>query len=635
MPVHGAERLRISLTHPNKGFRVSQEFDVIVVGAGHAGCEAALAAARSGLRTALLTMNLDTVGMMSCNPAIGGLAKGQIVREIDALGGEMAKVTDETAIQFRLLNRSKGPAVRSPRAQCDRRLYQLTMKRHVEECPGLVLRAELVEGLVVTNGRVEGVVIAGGTVYRARAVILTTGTFLKGLIHIGQMQIQAGRAGEPSAERLSDDFLRLGFTVRRLKTGTPPRINGLTADLAKLTPQPPDEEPVPFSFSTVRIDRPRVPCYITYTNERTHEIIRRNIDRAPLFSGQIRGIGPRYCPSVEDKVMRFGDKSRHQIFLEPEGLSTHEMYCNGISTSIPTDVQEDMVHSIEGLENAVITRYGYAIEYDFVPPTQLEPSLETKLVRGLFHAGQINGTSGYEEAAGQGIIAGINAARRVRDEEPFILGRHEAYIGVLIDDLVTKGTEEPYRMFTGRAEYRLLLRSDNADRRLMPHGRRFGLIDDATWKRFEEKCRRIKNLTADLRRLTRQGQSLFEMLKSPQVKLADVVAGEPELREQHIPREALEEVEIEAKYEGYISRQQHEVERLVAMEEQAIPPDVDYWQIPELRREAREKLSRIRPRVLGQAGRISGIGPAELSILRVYVQGRRHFPKHTGEEKSP
>ena len=614
---------------------MSHEYDVIVVGAGHAGCEAALAAARSGLRTALLTMNLDTVGMMSCNPAIGGLAKGQMVREIDALGGEMGKVTDETAIQFRLLNRRKGPAVRSPRAQCDRRLYQLTMKRHVEECPGLVLRAELVEGLVVTEGRIEGVVTSGGTVYRSGAVVLTTGTFLKGLIHMGQMQVSAGRAGEPSAERLSDDFRKLGFTVKRLKTGTPPRINGLTVDLSKLDVQPGDDQVVPFSFSTGRIERPQLCCYITFTNERTHEIIRRNIDRAPLFSGQIKGIGPRYCPSVEDKVMRFPEKSRHQIFLEPEGLTTHEMYCNGISTSIPTDVQEEMVHSIEGLENAVITRYGYAIEYDYVPPTQLKPSLETKVVRGLFHAGQINGTSGYEEAAGQGIIAGINAVRYVRDEEPLVLGRHEAYIGVLIDDLVTKGTEEPYRMFTGRAEYRLLLRSDNADRRLMHYGRKCGLIDDATWQRFEEKCQGIENLKAELRRRRREGRSLFETLKSPEVRLSRLLAEEPELHAHPIPSEVIEEVEVEVKYEGYISRQQHEVERLQALEQQVIPPDVDYWQIPELRREAREKLSRIRPHVLGQAGRISGIGPAELSILRVYLEGRRRLPRLAGDEKTP
>jgi tRNA uridine 5-carboxymethylaminomethyl modification enzyme len=609
---------------------LGREFDVVVVGAGHAGCEAALAAARSGLRTAMLTMNLDTVGMMSCNPAVGGLAKGQIVREIDALGGEMARVTDETGIQFRLLNRSKGPAVRSPRAQCDRRLYQLAMKRHVEECPGLTLRAELVEGLLVQDGRIGGVVASGGGLYRARAVVLTTGTFLKGLIHIGQTQLTGGRAGEPAAEQLSDDLRKLGFAVKRLKTGTPPRINGRTVDFSKLTVQPGDEEPVPFSFSTARIDRPQLPCHITFTNERTHEVIRRNIDRAPLFSGQIKAAGPRYCPSVEDKVMRFPEKSRHQIFLEPEGLNTREIYCNGIATSIPADVQEEVVHSIEGLACAEITRYGYAIEYDFVPPTQLKPNLETKLVRGLFHAGQINGTSGYEEAAGQGIVAGINAVRYIRDEEPLVLGRDQAIIGVLIDDLVTKGTEEPYRMFTGRAEYRLLLRSDNADRRLMPLGRECGLIDDATWTRFQTKCTRMEMLKTGLRRIRRQGRSLVEMLRSPEVRLTELISREAELRELAQQADEVEAVEVEVKYEGYISRQQHEVERLRALEEHLIPAEVDYWQIAELRREAREKLSHIQPRTLGQAGRVSGIGPAELSILRVYLEGRRRLPRLAG-----
>lgn len=608
---------------------MSNNFDVIVVGAGHAGCEAALAATRSGLRTALLTMSLDTVGQMSCNPAIGGLGKGQMVREIDALGGEMAKVADETGIQFRLLNRSKGPAVRAPRAQCDRRLYQLAMKRHVEECPGLLLRAELVEGLVVERGRIRGVVASGGSIYRARAVVLTTGTFLKGLIHIGQMQTSGGRAGEPSAERLSDDFRRLGFTVKRLKTGTPPRVNGRTVDFSKLAEQPGDDKPTPFSFSTKLIEHPQVPCHITFTNEHTHDIIRSNIDRAPLFSGQIQATGPRYCPSIEDKVMRFPDKSRHQIFLEPEGLSTHETYCNGIATSIPTDIQEEMVHTIEGLEQAQITRFGYAIEYDYVPPTQLRPSLETKLVHGLFHAGQINGTSGYEEAAGQGIVAGINAVRYVRGENPLILGRDEAYIGVLIDDLVTKGTEEPYRMFTGRAEYRLLLRSDNADRRLMPVGRKCGLIDDETWHRFEEKRRCIEQLKSDLQNTRRDGRSLFDALRSPDVKLEGLLADHEPLFKRGIPAQVAEAMEIEVKYEGYILRQRKEVERLRALEEHLIPPDVDYWQIPELRREAREKLSRVQPRNLGQAGRISGIGPAELSVLRVYVEGRRRLPKRS------
>ena len=601
-------------------------FDVIVVGGGHAGCEAALATARMGQRTLLLTINPDTIAQMSCNPAIGGMAKGQLVREIDALGGEMARVIDATAIQFHMLNTKKGPAVRSPRAQADKHLYQKEMKRRLEAQENLTIRQDMAESLLVENGKAVGVAGQTGTHYKARAVILTTGTFLKGLIHIGESKRPGGRTGEPSAQGLSDSLRALGFEVGRLKTGTPPRLNARTIRLEGLQSQWGDAEPQPFSFSTKKglewPCHPQVPCYITYTNTETHKIIRENLHRAPLYTGQIKAVGPRYCPSIEDKIVRFADKGQHQIFLEPEGLDTLETYCNGIATSLPCDVQERLVHSIRGLEAAEIIRYGYAIEYDFVPPTQLKPTLETKLVENLFLAGQINGTSGYEEAAAQGIMAGINAALRLRGGGGFVLDRSAAYIGVLIDDLVTKGTQEPYRMFTSRAEYRLILRQDNADRRLMKYGYKFGLISEGQWKSLEEKESLIAWTRAYLQSTPYEGQSLEKFLRKPEVDFARLLAIDPFLTEKGLPPVVKEQVEIEVKYEGYIQRQMAHVEKFKKMESWSLPPWLDYQEIPELRKEARQKLLEIRPASLGQAARISGVSPADVSILMVYLTSK-------------
>lgn len=598
------------------------EFDVIVVGAGHAGCEAALASARMGMSTALLTINLDTIAQMSCNPAIGGLAKGQLVREIDALGGEMAKVTDETGIQFRMLNTKKGPAVHSPRAQADKKAYQVSMKKRVESQDNLFLRQEIADDLILDKKKVAGVVGQSGIQYKAKAVILTTGTFLKGLIHIGEFITPGGRIGELSSEKLSGSLRRIGFEVGRLKTGTPPRLNGRTIDYTMLKPQYGDENPAPFSFSTEKIDRSQVPCYLTYTNPNTHKIITGNLSRAPLYTGQIQSVGPRYCPSLEDKIVRFSGKDQHQVFLEPEGLTTLEVYCNGISTSMPHDIQEAIVHSIAGLESAEIVRYGYAIEYDFVPPAQLLPSLETKCVENLFHAGQINGTSGYEEAAAQGIMAGINAALKIQGKEPFILDRSEAYIGVLIDDLVTKGTQEPYRMFTSRAEYRLLLRHDNADRRLMRYGFRYGLIPEQPWRKLREKEIAIAETLAYMDKKMVGPDTLAKILSRPDRTFDHLLAIDAELSQRHLSKEIKEQVEIEVKYKGYIDRQHNQIEKFKKMEDYKIPSWLDYKNIPELRKEARQKLFQIRPVSLAQASRISGVSPADISILMIHLAGK-------------